>query len=82
MSESEFFRIMRDRIGVYTLTVTRHHAATSAQYTVELSFGQVTYRCAGFTPAECFESILGALGFYTPATPGLHPAACFPRDRV
>lgn len=61
-SESDFFRILHNRVGDYTLKITRAIGAGANCYVLELSVGRTTYRVAGLTPVDCFMYLLGALG--------------------
>jgi hypothetical protein len=67
MSEETFFAALRDHLPRYTLTVTYSQINPLAPYAVELFARGESFRCKGFTPCECFSSILYALGI--PAAP-------------
>lgn len=77
MTEETFFAALRDHVPRFVLTVSRSDRVQSEQYAVELFARGQSFRCKGFTPQECFESILRTLGIDAApasATPATAPA--------
>ena len=64
LTESDFFRIAHNRVGDYTLKITRAIGAGEKGYVLEWSVGRTIYRVAGFTPVECMEYLLGTQGLW------------------
>lgn len=73
MSEETFFAALRDHLPRYNLAISYSAICPREPYCVELFARGQSFGCKGFTPAECFQSILDALGI----KPRPAPAATF-----
>ena len=80
MVEAEFFGLLCAHVKRYVLTVRRFDMCPDEPYFVELHARNTTYRCKGFTPGQCFDSIIEALGILAPYRVPVHVEPSPPLD--